>query len=94
MAENLEHAGDLVGPKLKRGEIPVGLGETTLSRDERLVFERWLRPHLSGLYQEVLAEVLPDEMNEIVERFKATRSPGNGDGKLAVRASGAASQAS
>ncbi len=94
MVENLEHAGGLNGPAPKHRKIPLGLEPTTLSRDENLVFDSWLKTHLSGLYQDVLGEPLPDELNELVERFKATRYLRSGNGKVTTIASGPSTLAS
>lgn len=73
MAENFEHASDRAGPAPKHGDLMAKLQQTTLSRDEYLVFEGWLKGHLNKLYKEVLKEPLPSDLNEIVERFKTTR---------------------
>jgi hypothetical protein len=87
MAENIEHASDLYGPKSKRDEIMVRLEPSALSRDELLIFEQWLSDHLSKLYQDVLKEPLPNDLNEILEGFKSTRRGQNGNGQSAPAAS-------
>ena len=78
MAENIKHAGEPVDTTPR---MAAESGEPFLSRDESLVFEQWLRVHMSKLFQEVLREPLPNELNEIVERFEALRCPQNNNCK-------------
>jgi len=71
MAENLKYTGNPLGLTTGNGKLSTDVKEAGLMSSEIMVFEQWLKGHLSTLYQDVLGEPLPKELNEIVERFEA-----------------------
>ena len=73
MAENMGHARSSYGRTPERRKALRELDQTTLSRDECLIFEQWLSDHLSKLYQDVLREPLPTELSDILESLKVRR---------------------
>ena len=38
-----------------------------------VALERWLQVHLRQLYEEVCREPMPDDLTEVIERFRAKR---------------------
>ena len=79
MAENLKYTGNPLGRATENGDLSTDVEEAGLMSSEIMVFEQWLKGHLSSLYQDVLGEPLPKELNEIVERFNASGRRPSGD---------------